>query len=266
METQEEILLTAEEVAYISNKARYSLMMHNPSIIGQFTKNWWDVAHITPHKKLLFIQGHRDTGLEHINIRHRYYTNEHSPVNDGFVITSRFSPDAGTLFDYSQLSEFLFDEKYKVLAKNKRPEIFEVYQAKVEFKNRSEYCLIVYKDSKIVHTLYPIERNKKVKKYKKQDYYIEYSEPGFIRGFIPYTDKEGELRFGIGIRFLMDEGKESWVGLIYGKDKMLRAKMEWGELKIDYKWGVENRIEYLNYADLSKHENRILDIIKKENL
>jgi hypothetical protein len=266
MDVQQEILLTPEDIAFISNKAQYSLMMHNPGIIAQFTKNWWDVMHITPFKKLLFIQGHQFTGLEHINRRHRYYTNEHSPVKGGFVITSKFSPDSGTLPDYSKLAEFLYDEKHKVMERNKRPELFDVYQAKVEFKDRSEFCLIVYKDSRIIHTLFPIQKNKPVREYRKQDYFIEYSEPGYIRGFIPYTDTKDNLKFAIGVRMIMTEKKESWVGLIYGNDNKLVATIEFGEMKIEYKWGYENRIEVLNFADLTKHEDVILNFIKKDGL
>ena len=265
MEVQEEILLSPEEVKLVSEKAKYSLMMHNPAIIGQFTKNWWDVAHISPFKKLLFIEGQRFTGLEHINMRHRYYTNEHSPISGGYVITSRFAPDAGTLNDYSRLAEFLYDEKYKVIEKNKRPEIFDVYQAKVEFKERLEYCLIVYKNSKIVHTLFPIEKNKVVKKFKKHNFFVEYSEFDFIRGFIPYTDKEDILRFGIGICFTISEGKEVWSGLAYNGEKYL-AKIEFGEMRVEYKFGIEKRIEALNYSDLTKHENVIINKMKEANM
>lgn len=266
MQKQEEILLTREEIAYISEKAKHSLMMHNPGIIAQFTKHWWDISHISPVKKLLFVQGHRFTGLEHINVRHRFYTNEHSSVSGGFMITSRFSPDSGTLFDYSQLAEFLYDEKYKRNDRNKRPEIFDLYQAKVDFKERSEFCLVVYKNSTIIHTLFPIEKNRKTKKYRKQDFFIEYSDPGFIRGFIPYTDANDKVRFGIGIRLVISEEKESWAGLIYGDENKLIATIEFGEMNIQYKWGPEKRIEALNFADLSKYEDLILNTIKKENL
>lgn len=265
MEETGEILLTVEEIEYISNRAMYSLMMHNPAIIAQVTKNWWDVMHISPLKKLLFIEGHRYTGLKHINVRHRFYTNEHSAVKGGFVITSRFSPNSGTLPDYSKLAEFLYDEKYKVIEKNKRPDLFDVFQAKVNFKDRSEFCLIVYKNSRIVHTLFPIEKNKKVRKYKKEDFFIEYSELNFIRGLIPYTSVKGDLQFGIGIRFIINEGKENWVGLMYENQKLIK-KIEWGEMKVDYNFGVENRIESLNYSDLTQHENFILDIINRNQL
>lgn len=265
MDVKEEILLAPEEVADISNRANYSLMMHNTGIFMQFTKNWWDVLHITPFKKLLFIQGHRYTGLQHINRRHRYYTNEHSPVSGGFIITSRFAPNSGALDDYTRLSEFLFEEKYKMIEKNKRPELFDMYQAKVAFKDRSEFCMLVYKDSKIIHTLFPIEKGRKVRKFKKQDFHIEYLEPNFIRGFIPYTDTGGKIRFGIGVRMVIDQGKESWAGLVYNDDKLC-GTVEFGEIKIEYKGGYEWRIEALNCADLSKYENIILDLIKKRNL
>ena len=202
-------------------------------------------------EKLLFIQGHNDTGLEHINKRHRYYTNEHSPVKGGFIITSRFAPDSGILEDYTRLSEFLFDQQFKVHPpKNKRPDLFDVYQAKVEFKGRSEFCLILYKDSTIVHTMFPIEKNKKVKKYKKQNFRIEYSEPGFIRGVISYTDSNNKVRFALGIIMDMIAEKEILTGLVY-QDETLHGSAKLAEIQVKYPNGYEWRIEALNCADLS---------------
>lgn len=148
--------ISKEAVAYINNIAIYS-WLNNPSFIYQFPKkkNGLDIIHISPVKKLIFIDGNEDTGVQHIFERHRYYTNSFSQSKDGYIKTSRFPKDAGGLNDISAIAELLFDVSNLNAGKNKFPEIVDVYDKKIQSLNNQKFRLIVYKESKIVHTLFP---------------------------------------------------------------------------------------------------------------
>lgn len=259
----EEILLNEDEIKYINNKAQYSLLMHNPGIYIQFTRSYIDIFHITPFKKLIFIKGHEFTGLQHINMRHRFYSTAISKVNGGFMSTSRFAADSGILDDYISLVECLYDEKFLVPGKNKRPDLFDAFQAKIAFKGKSEFRLILYKGTKIVHTLFPIEK-KKLLKHKREEIIIELFETDHVRAVIPYTDINGILKFGIGFNFIIPEKKELWSVLIYENDKLVKHRVI-GEMKVEYKFGIENRLESVNHIDLTEIENKIIEDMKTGN-
>jgi hypothetical protein len=163
----EEILLTPEEIEKISTKAKYSIL-NNPGFVGQFTKFRTDIFSISTNKKLIFIQGDNFTGLQHINMRHRFYTNAQSKISkNSFVATSRFPKDLGKLFDYQKISEALYNPE-NVDSKNNNPILFDVYKGKAD-ETGIEYRLILYKGTKIVHTLFPIEKKKQKKKFEKTD-------------------------------------------------------------------------------------------------
>ena len=168
MKLMEPNFISKEAIAYINNKAIYS-WLNNPGFIYQFPKekNGLDIIHISPVKKLIFIDGDEDTGVTHILQRHRYYTNSFSQSKDGFMKTSRFSKETGGLSEISAIAEMLFDEANLANTKNKFPDLMDVYDKKIPSLNNQKFRLIVYKRTKIVHTLFPVEYNKAPESIKK---------------------------------------------------------------------------------------------------
>ena len=235
--------------------------MNNPGILSKITKSRIDILSISPIKKLIFIQGDSFTGLEHINLRHRFYTNAHSKISDNlFVETSRFNKDSGTLLDYHKISEAIYKEE-NVDPKNNKPNLFDVYKGKVDINDDIEYRLILYKSTKIVHTLFPIEKNKAKKKFEKADIIAQWQDLATLIAIIPYFDSKQIIRYGIGIKFLVKENLEKWSILIY-EDGKVTKRVELGEQKVDYNFDIGTRIQQINFGDVTKLEE-IIDKIEK---
>jgi hypothetical protein len=250
-----ETLLTTGEIEKISTKAKYSIL-NNPGFVGQFTKFKTDIFSISPNKKLIFIQGDNFTGLQHINMRHRFYTNAHSKISENeFVATSRFPKDSGTLFDYQKISESVYNPE-NMDSKNNNPELFDVYKGKVD---ETEYRLILYKDTKIVHTLFPVERKKPKKKFEKTDIVAQWHDLVTLLAVIPYFDSNQVLRYGIGVTLYTNEKTEKWDILIYENGKVVK-NVELGKQKVNYQFDIGTRIQQINYADVSKLEAIIYKI------
>ncbi len=251
----QEILLTPEEIENICTKAKYSIL-NNPGFVGQLTKIKTDIFSISPNKKLIFIQGNNFTGLQHINMRHRFYTNAHSKISDKeFVATSRFPKDSGTLFDYQKISEFVYSPD-NIDPQNNNPELFDVYKAKFD---ETEYRLILYKDTKIVHTLFPIERKKPKKKFEKTDIVAQWHDLVTLLAVIPYFDSNQILRYGIGVTLYTNDQTEKWDILIYENGKVVKH-VELGKQKVEYQFDIGTRVQQINYADVSKLEDIIYKI------
>lgn len=253
----QEILLTSEEIEKISTKAKYSIL-NNPGFVGQFTKFKTDIFSISSNKKLIFIQGDNFTGLQHINMRHSFYTNAHSKISDKeFVATSRFPKDSGALFDYQKICEAVYNQE-SVDEKNNNPTLFDVYKGKVD---GTDYRLILYKDTKIVHTLFPIVPigKKSKKKFEKTDIVAQWHDLVTLLAIIPYFDSNQILRYGIGITLYTNEQTEKWDILIYENGKVVKH-VELGKQKVEYQFDIGTRIQQINYADVSKLEDIIYKI------
>lgn len=251
----QEILLTTDEIEEIKIKAKHSIL-NNPGIIGQFTKFKTDIFSISPNKKLIFIQGDNFTGLQHINMRHRFYTNAHSKISENeFVTTSRFSKTGGTLFDYQKISEAIYTPE-NIDPKNNKPFVFDVYKGKV---NGIEYRLIIYRETKIVHTLFPIEKKKSKKKFEKTDIVAQWHDPMTLLAVIPYFDSNQILRYGIGITLYPNEQRENWRILIYENEKVVKH-VDLVEQKVEYRFDIGIRIQEINYMNVDNLEAIIYKI------
>jgi hypothetical protein len=146
--------------------------------------------------------------------------------------------------------------------KNKFPDRFDLYEKKIDFLDNRIYRLLTYKDTKIVHTLFPVDTRKKVTKFMKGDVQIEYQDYEFARLVIPYVDANYVVQYGIGIRIYLDKKIEKWTLLIY-KESKLYKKAELFEIPYINQFNVEIRFEQINYQDVSKIERLIYDLAKQ---
>lgn len=255
----EELLLTPEEIRQINSKASVSIL-NNPGFVGQFTKHKTDIFSISPIKKLIFIHGDNFTGLNHINMRHRFFTNAHSKMADNsFVATSRFGKESGKLFDYQKISEDLYDPK-NIDPKNNKPNLFDVFKGKGD-DSGTDYRLILYKDTKIVHTLFPIEKNKSKKKFEKTDIITHWHDFNTLIAIIPYYNADQVIRYGIGVTCVVSEQIERWEILIY-EDGKVTKQVKLGEQKVNYIFDIGTRVQQINFAHVSKFE-AIIDKIEQ---
>lgn len=253
----EETLLTTAEIQSIVNKAQFSIL-NNPGII-KVTKFPHDIMSITPINKLIFIEGTKDTGLLHIRARHGFYTNAHSKMSNGlFIKTSKFEPNSQPLRDYSFLADALYSTENIDLG-NKRPDVFDVFKKELVFPDKKEFRLICYKNTKIIHTIFPIEKGKPKRKLRKGDIIVGRPNINTYIAVIPYFNIHDQIQYGIGITFSLFEKLETWIIIIYEEGVPTR-QVNLKELKIDYTYNIEFRFEKLNVANVDNIEKVIEDI------
>jgi hypothetical protein len=255
----DEYLLTKEEIAHIVNKAAYSLL-NNPGFVGQFTKHRWDIFSISWQKKLFFIKGDQFTGLEHINIRHRFFTNGYSQTsNSMFLPTSKFDKDGGVLSDYIKIAETLFEPAY-IDSKNTNPEQFDVFKGNVALNTMRQYRLILYKDTRIVHTLFPIDK-KKPRKLRKGEVLVNPIGANTLFLTIPYYDIDDTIRYGIGFKHLIDVQEEDVFILVFENGRVVK-QIVLPKRKVKYRYGLNAYIQSLNYLNVSNVEDVIAKVEK----
>jgi len=266
----EQFFLNKEQLELVERKAKFS-MLNNPGFISQIyqTKSPFNIAHITARKKLILIEGDEETGTAHFLSRHRPFTNTFTQISDGFIRTSRFPTDKGGLFDLMPIMEFVYDENHLQTKQNKYPDFVEVYDAKIPSLDNQKYRLIVYKGTKIVHTFFPVERNKPVRLFQKLNAQIEYQDSEIIRLVIPYINTENIVVFAIAVLLKLQEGKEEFRVLFY-KEKAAETYIKIAEafikeIEVKYQFNIEIRIEQLNHYDFTQWEDKIIEHINNNN-
>ena len=143
---------------------------------------------------------------------------------------------------------------------NKNPKRFDFYQAQINHPNPRLYSMVLYKDTKIVHTIFPADK-KESKRFRKENIKRKQIDTNRFSGIIHYTDANNIVRYGIGIKILIDEAVEKWE-ILFFKGDIIEQKLVFPDTEISYprtKDAVLLRLEALNYADLSHLENIILD-------
>ncbi len=265
-----EVLLNEDELNYILHKAKYSLL-NNPGFISQSTKSYIDISHISPNKKLIFIRGNQHTGLEHIMFRHNFFSHEVSPLNNSFVETSKFKSDSKPLLDYSALSELLYIPANLNEQFNNYPDKFDLYKGDVVNTN---YIFILYKNTKVVHTLYPNEpiKNRQKKKYKRGKVIFEVNGfqvkipllPYYDKGFntatvtIPYYDNQNKVCYTFQTTFLEKQDIEKVALLIY-VDEVFTKFIQFKDQIHTPGFSLFNRVNEIQYNKLEQIE----DILSK---
>ena len=209
MEIENEILLTREDICSIENIAE-----RNPSLRNEFTsgfgKDYQSVIKISPKKGLIFIKGNDYTGFDHIHLRHEFWSTAPYWINKGenVIDPSRFKRSSKTVFDYVQIVDAIFDPQNLQNTKKGNPDIFDCYVGEFIDENQTKdfYVLVTYKNSKVVHTLYPKSKANNTKRSKKLKYYrgevsIEEVHPGQIVNIkIPYKNVNNQTKYTVFIQ------------------------------------------------------------------
>jgi len=231
-------ILTKEHISIIEKEAQNPIY-RLPEIISFAlgTDNPLAIIKIT-QKGLIFIKGTDDTGFTHIHQRHSAHSRQEDWIDfydsNGNIIEkkdslgrkklrldnpSRFHPHSISIIEYLRIADQVYNEENLNIEKNKRKDLFDVYDGIIfELDEKKiQYRLITYKNSKIIHTLFPAAKyfNKQKKiivDFSRQnsssvltlvnnDFQIE----------ISYIDEYQFIRYVIIIRNdPLDDAKERW--------------------------------------------------------
>jgi hypothetical protein len=259
-----EELLNQKEINYVIKLAENNPNLKNINAIGLATKKT-DVCKISPKKEIIFIEGNSDTGFKHIHERHSYWSPKHYwKIYDDEIkldAPSKFDKEFIPIFDYAFIVDELFLPSNLNIEKNKRPNLFEMYSGTV---NHVKYHMLLYRNTKILHTLYP--HNKKNNK-KKVLNYIRQSPKGQIsfkpKGFnitVSYNNQKNDIVFSIKI--IRDY--ESMIEKILLIHNVLNSKWVLNQRQIKKIENSEKIIKMIGLTDFSKIEKEVKKLEKEK--
>jgi hypothetical protein len=264
-----EIVLTEEEIKEIKISAIRNAVLRNPNVMSVGLEKT-SILTISPKNGIIFIQGDSHTGFTHINERHNFWSeknywkfeNEKTKLDD----PSKFSRKSMPIVDYEIIADNLFSEENLNIKKNKRIDVFDMYSGFVEEENNGlmKYHMLLYKNTKILHTLFPNSKTHNSKKYinftKGEMKEKLWSNPLIYTIAIPYQDNIGRVKYSFQITKEFENKLETGI-LINHKDDV-----SWELYEREFKdFDFENDCKSLEYADLSSVEKLIKKLEDEEN-
>ena len=281
MHNPNEILLTAHEIKQIEN-----FVLQNPHIADPNCFNIGNglcsIVKVSPLTGLIIVQGNEFTGFDHIHSRHEFfsivpYWTEANENNGSFKIKlqdqSRFRPDSVPFWDYMSIADSIYKPENINIEKNRRIDDFDLYYGRHVNKDGSPemYKMLVYKNSKVIHTLYP-QSNKNNKK--------RISNFNFVRGVvngmqnyqkdlveikIPYLNAENTIKYSILIRKYLNRKIEEAIILVHNESGSPEGFVSVAERGFSNFQEVPFEIMVWQHADLRNLEEYIKKIDKQIN-
>jgi hypothetical protein len=214
-----EKLFSENELFEIENEASSNTGFYLNIVVSNGNFNKKNIITISKYKLLVFVEGNGDTGFEHIRNRHDSlscinYWVESVKSNLKLDNPSKFHPVMSPIIDFVKIADCVFSEGNRNVAKNKNPDLFDMYTGTYCFADEqaAKYHLLTYKDTKIVHTLFPDKKtyNRKTK----LDFgrgivttYLKFPE-GYSDLIVPYEGSDGRVSYSILFRKFLTEQTE----------------------------------------------------------
>src|SRR5690554_2292857 len=282
MHEESEILFSNEELKAIEDFVFKNPQMREPMLMN-ITKNPIDVVKVSTFHGLIFAKGNEYTGFDHIHQRHEQWTavpkwietkDENENINIRLQNQGLFRRDSIPFFDYCNIAESVYKKENLNTEKNKRPELFEMYSGEHTHKDgvTSNYNLLVYKGTKVVHTLYPQSDKNNPKRVRG----FNYTRGGVSGNWdimnsiitinIPYLNYKKVIKYILIIRRILVKNIEIAIVQVNDNNGRPWKSMTLGERYIDSKRLKDglNQMELMQwqYADLRGLEKMILEIEK----
>lgn len=205
-----EKLFSKDELIEIESEATQNMEMYLDTTVLNGQSNEKTIITISKDKQLIFVEGNKDTGFQHLRDRHGFFSFKNYWQSDGANVKldnpTKFHPAMMPIIDFVKIADAVFNIENKNITKNTRPDVFDKYTGTFSYKEEPEQeaHLIVYKDTKIVHSLFPNKKkyNRKIKlKYGKGNVTTSLKFPeGYNDLTVPYEDSRGVIVYSILIR------------------------------------------------------------------
>jgi len=208
-------LLTKEEIQLILTEAKNNPQWQIPTVMNFVNnRNKTNIITISPAQGIIIINGDSHTGFNHIKERHDYWSiHSYFKQHQGDLKVdnpSKFGKKSIPIIDYQDIIDQLYNSDNLDIEKNKRPEVFDLYRGIVTNENNGSenYTMLLYKDTKILHTLFP--KSKKNNETKKETKTLKYAKGKVqcrlhFKPFvvvvisIPYRDNKGVAHYSFEI-------------------------------------------------------------------
>jgi hypothetical protein len=224
-----EKLFTKSELKAIEHEANSNLDYYLATHVMDGEATEMSIITISEHRQLIFTEGNDDTGYRHLSDRHNKFSYKNYWVkvdaeNYRLDDPSKFHPRMMPIIDYVKIADAIFLPENKNVTKNNHPDRFDKYTGTFTYQDNPEekYHLLTYKDTKIVHTLFPDKKryNSKSKvKLGKGNVTTTLKFPiGHNDLIVPYENNKGLKAYSILIRKYYEEQIER--GFIQKHDKI----------------------------------------------
>lgn len=274
MENEREVLLTTEEIELVCKEGANPIL-RLPYILNTGSAHT-SIYKVTTKNALIFIKGNEHTGFEHILNRHNYFTLKNfwkeGPKMESDNKTrldnpSKFNRTSIPIKDYIDIADSIFDDANLNVAKNNRPDVFDIYDGDFEHNEGKivKYRLVVYKGTRIVHSLFPTTKaftRDKVINYAKGAVTASINNEPFILFKIPYHNDKNRIVFCILIRKYLKEKKEECFIEAYDETEQIIITHRVGErpYNSDDFDSIDKEILQWQFRDLTKEEKIIKQI------
>lgn len=266
-----EELLSEEEIKAIleeSKDPRYSA-----KLTSFLTLKKTDIFRLSRETGLILIQGNEHTGLEHIKLRHskisnKAYWKEGNKLENQSKFRLRLSP-----FEYIYVASKIFKLENKNDEKNRRPDTFDLYIGEFTHKDgvQSEYTLLTYKNTGIIHTFFNSNNRKPFNKKKRLDLrrgwsygkqYLIKNEQIFKTPYYNFEDKEV---LTVIIEYSEITEIEEWHIKIHQNQSQAEVKVKVGEKKRSRDIHFSDRISQLRFTNPEWIEKKIKELLIELN-
>jgi hypothetical protein len=259
-----EKLLTNEELLEVAKKSiNYPVFDHPVIILG--SKNYETVVGKSPIHNLIMVLGNDDTGFQHINKRHGYkyeYTQWKKDKPNELGVPTSFSEKELLFLSWLKIVDAVYRNENLNIEDNNRKEDFDLFVGELESEDKKYKCrLLLYKNTKIIHNIIPVIKNRSFNKKKPPGFHFVKGEIRCKLDFdneketliIPYLNNEKKVVFQIDIIRDMIIKEELWILSCIKGDKVFRipAEIKTTETRL------EDRILHYRFFGLEDVEKEI---------
>ncbi|MEJ2880439.1 hypothetical protein [Pedobacter sp. GR22-6] len=263
-----ERLFTPQEIEKIVKEATHREKRYLDTTVIDGKATQISIFTISPIKKVIFTEGNEHTGYQHLRERHGHYVYKSywTTAEDGIIRLdrpSKFRPDT-TPIHYRKIVDAIFSPENKNITQNHRPDLFDKFTGLYAHENHpaEKVHLLTYKDTKIVHTMYPDKKRhnlKSVAKFAKGHVESKRVFPGdYADLIVPYEDQNGTIRYSILIRKFYQEQVERVFIQEHDENGEPEYLILLGEREInDFKSFDHPILSYFQHRDLIDYEKVI---------
>ncbi|WP_299095256.1 hypothetical protein [uncultured Winogradskyella sp.] len=199
-------------------------------LMGTEKHSYKEVLAVSDKNNLILIKGNKDTGNIHIKERHNFWSTKNYIVKNPkgeivFQDQSRFPKDVAPIKFMKIADEIYSDENLIIDNPHPMANLFDLYIGEYQFDKPQKVKLLLYKGTKIIHSLFLARstyNKKRVSKFPFSRGTVEFRynpETGTNDTLIPYFDTRPKPRYCLVIEKHPKEDLENILLIVYKSDE-----------------------------------------------
>jgi len=268
-----EHILNAQDIKDVEDEAatEFAFKYYGVRLMDNPSYNFKKVLQVSDINNLILIKGNKDTGYEHIRMRHNYWTTSVYPQGESFQFQGLFPQDTYPAI-FVKIADTIYSQGNHVKDNdNQGAKIFDLYTGEYVFKGLDtpdKVKLLVYKDTRIIHTLYPqSSKYNKKKKNRPNGFKFARGEVKVVQHdavtklvFVPYLDLNLRTKYVLIVEKNVALDKERLSIYIYDdSENLIDVKVLGYRKLIAFSGDTSERITY-QHGDLRPIEKIISEI------